>query len=88
MQRAATSFRAYILEIQPRRIKYQIALDGAQSRGKIHRTGGCIFDVNTARDAWAIQRAFNGRIDLRWTARIKARHKSADEPQIQSTVEA
>src|SRR5947208_3532384 len=87
MQRASAGFRAYILEIQARRIEYHVTLDRAEPGGKIRNAGRGIFDLHSAGDARPVQRAFEGSVDLRRTPCVEVRRKTTDEPEVQRAIE-
>src|SRR5204862_7484009 len=88
VQRAPARFRAHILEVQARGIEYHVALNRIESRGEIRRAREGIFNVYAAGDAWVAQSPCERRVDLRRTTCVQIGNIPADQPQIQSPIEA
>src|SRR5207302_10321875 len=88
MQRPSAGFCVHILEVQARGIEYHVTLDRAEPRGKIRSAGRGVFDVHAAGDARAVQRPFEGSVDLRRAPCVEIRRKTTDDAQIQSAIQA
>ena len=80
MQRASPGFRAHVLEIQARRVEYHVTLNRVESSWEIRGARESVFDVNAAGDARAVQRPFEGRVDLRRTLCVHIWYIPADQP--------
>src|SRR5215831_20815865 len=88
MQRSTARFSAYILKIQARCVENQVALHCAEPGWEIRGAGGTIFDMDAAGDAGAVQRSFERGVDPGHAPRVEFRHVAAEEPQVQSAVQA
>src|SRR5205809_4099432 len=87
MQRPAARFGAHIFKVETRGVEDQVALYGAEPRGKIRGASGSVFDVHAPVDAGAVQCAFEGSVDLRGAARVQVRDIAAEEAEIQSAIQ-
>ena len=87
VQRAATGFRTDVFKVKAGGVEDQVALHGAEPRGKIRDASGGVFNMHAPGDAGAIQRSFEGSVDLGRPLRIQIRHIAAEEPKVQSAIQ-
>ena len=87
-ERAAAGLGSDVLEEEARRVEDEVAGEIVEPGGKIAQARGGVFDVHSAGDARAIERAFEISVDLRRAAGFELRKKAGQQTEIPGAVEA
>src|SRR5207245_9321689 len=84
-ERAAAGLGSDVLEEEARRVEDEVAGEIVEPSGKIAQARGGVFDVHSAGDARASERAFAISVDLRRAAGLGLRKTDAQQTDVPRT---